>query len=95
MPPLIPSLEDRGARSDGVSTRLELPAAVFLAQRRRSRRNQTTIAIALLLAVIVLALVLIWVLQREPDAAGRPATSHIALAPAKGYVALTNNPIAM
>ena len=94
-PPLMPPVEDHGPLSAGVSTRPELPAAVYLAQRRRSRRNQTTIAIALLLAVIVLALVLIWVLQREPDAAGRPAASHIALAPAKGYVALTNRPIAV
>jgi hypothetical protein len=41
------------------------PAARYVAQRERNRRNQVTLAIVLLIGVIVLAIVLILVLQRE------------------------------
>lgn len=40
------------------------PAARYVAQRERNRRNQVTLAILLLVGVIVLAIVLILVLQR-------------------------------
>ena len=57
------------------------PVSKYIAQRMRSRRNQTTIAIVLLVAVIVLAMILIFVLrQGTASAAGADARRSHKLA---------------
>ncbi|HEX2476661.1 MAG TPA: hypothetical protein VHK01_18050 [Lacipirellulaceae bacterium] len=57
----------------------------YTARRMRSRRLQTTIAIVLLIAVLVLGIVLVWVLSRGTETAGR--SEH----PNRAQVASTNS----
>jgi len=63
------------------------PATKYIAQRNRSRRNQTRLAIGLLIAVVILAIILIAVLQGRLGARGEDGTAAIGFSIPPSYAA--------
>jgi hypothetical protein len=84
-PPAMPAELARVAvNSPMVPNAPSSPAARYVAQRERNRRNQVMLAILLFVSVIVLAIVLILVLQRGSSAqAMSTKTAHAECAAAR------------